>query len=235
MLWTAGVRQRDLIRLSVAGIMLLPLLWSQMSHEQRSRVTALWEQNGPHETATADGFHLDQAKRMFSVGGVWGSFFGDEPAIDSPEFDHVAESVNSPTLLCSIENNNAALNEIAAMPVAARIRLPEPHTDSIFCIVGERFGLVGVGAMLSLYFTLIASCLRIAAQTEEPVGRSIAVGVAALFAAEVLINTGMLVGLLPITGLSLPLISYGGSDLLVHLMTLGLVVSVARYQPSQIL
>lgn len=227
MLWTAGVRQRDLIRLTVAGTMLLPLLWSQMSHEQRSRVSALWEQNGPHEAATADGFHLDQAKRMLSVGGAWGSFFGDEPTIAHPELDRATESINSPTLLCSIANDNAESNETATIPVAARLRLPEPHTDSIFCIVGERFGLVGIGAMLSLYFVLIASCLHTAARTEEPVGRSIVVGVAALFAAEVLINTGMLVGLLPITGLSLPLISYGGSDLLVHVMALGLVISVA--------
>ncbi|HEY2760747.1 MAG TPA: FtsW/RodA/SpoVE family cell cycle protein [Pirellulales bacterium] len=235
MLWGAGVRRRDLIRMSVAGVMLLPLLWSQMSHEQRSRVTALWEQNGPHEAATADGFHLDQAKRMLSVGSVWGSFFGDEPTIAQPAFDRPSESIDSPALPCSIESEEFDSSQIIAVPIAARLRLPEPHTDSIFCIVGERFGLAGVGAMLSLYFLLIGSCIRTAAQTEEPVGRSIAVGVAALFAAEVLINAGMLVGLLPITGLSLPLISYGGSDLLVHLMALGLVISVARCQPSQIL
>ena len=227
--------RRDLIRLSVAGIMLLPLLWSQMSHEQRSRVTALWEQNGPHEAATADGFHLDQAKRMFSVGGAWGRFFGDEPTITSPALNVTAEANTPPAVPCSLEIQDGEPSEIVTFPVAARIRLPEPHTDSIFCIVGERFGLVGIGAMLSLYFVLIASCLRVAAQTEEPVGRSIAVGVAALFAAEVLINTGMLVGLLPITGLSLPLISYGGSDLLVHLLVLGSVWSVARHQPQPFL
>ncbi len=52
MLFAGGARQRDLVRLVAAGLMLLPLLWSQMSHEQRSRITALWEQNGPRETAT---------------------------------------------------------------------------------------------------------------------------------------------------------------------------------------
>ncbi len=74
MLFAHGVRRRDLAKLITIGIMLLPLLWSQMSHEQRSRVTALWEQNGPRETPTPDGFHLDQAKRMFAIGGITGTY-----------------------------------------------------------------------------------------------------------------------------------------------------------------
>src|SRR5262245_22855465 len=195
MLWAAGARPRDLVCLTLAGIMFLPLLWSQMSREQRSRVTALWEQNAPREPATADGFHLDQAKRMFALGGVWGSYF------DSDEDD-------SPALLS--------------------VRVPEPHTDSIFCVLGERFGLVGAAVLLALYATLVGSCLHVAAETDEPFGRLLAVGVAALFGAEALINTGMLVGLLPITGLSLPLVSYGGSNLVAHLVALGMVISVAR-------
>jgi cell division protein FtsW (lipid II flippase) len=195
MLWAAGARTRDLICLALAGIMLLPLLWSQMSREQRSRVTALWEQNAPREPATADGFHLDQVKRMFALGGVWGSYFA-------------SDQDDSPAVLS--------------------VHVPEPHTDSVFCVLGERFGIVGAGAVLATYMLLVGSCLHVAAQTEEPFGRLLAVGVAALFGAEVLINTGMLVGLLPITGLSLPLVSYGGSNLVAHLVALGIVISVAR-------
>jgi cell division protein FtsW (lipid II flippase) len=195
MLFAAGARRRDLVRLTFAGLLLLPLLWSQMSHEQRSRITALWEQNLPHEAATADGFHLDQAKRTLAQGGLWGNFFNAEA-----------------------DDNLLAL------------RLPEPETDSVFCVIGERFGLVGAGLVLVLFAVLAARCLGVAVQSDEPFGRMISVGVAALFASEVLINTGMMVGLLPITGLALPLISYGGSDLVAHLWALGLVVSVARRQ-----
>jgi len=202
MLWAAGARARDLVCLTLAGIMFLPLLWSQMSREQRSRVTALWEQNAPRESATADGFHLDQAKRMFSLGGVWGSYF-------------MSDEDDSPALLS--------------------VHVPEPHTDSIFCVVGERFGLVGAGLLLTLYVTPVGSCLQVAAGTEESFGRLLAVGVAALFGAEALINTGMLVGLLPITGLSLPLVSYGGSNLVAHLVALGMVISVARQNPQTVL
>jgi cell division protein FtsW (lipid II flippase) len=193
MLFAAGARRRDLVCLVAAGALLTPLLWSQMSREQKSRITALWEQNGPREKPTADGFHLDQAKRMFALGGVTGSFLTAESDDDLPA-----------------------------------CRVPEPHTDSIFCVVGERFGLVGAAIVLSLFAVLITTCLSTAARCEDPFGQLLAVGVAALFAAEVLINTGMLVGLLPITGVSLPLVSYGGSGLLAHLFALGLVVAVAR-------
>jgi rod shape determining protein RodA len=202
MLWAAGARARDLVCLTLAGIMFLPLLWSQMSREQRSRVTALWEQNAPREPATADGFHLDQAKRMFALGGVWGSYFISE------------------------EDDSAGL---------LSVHVPEPHTDSIYCVVGERFGLVGAGLVLTLYMMIVGGCLSVAAATEEPFGRLIAVGVAALFGAEATINTGMLVGLLPITGLSLPLVSYGGSNLVAHLMAVGLIANVGRRADCRLL
>jgi cell division protein FtsW (lipid II flippase) len=68
--------------------------------------------------------------------------------------------------------------------------------------------------------------MRIAVETREPLARLTAAGLAALFAVEVLINTGMTVGLLPVTGLSLPLVSYGGSGLLTHCLAIGLLVSI---------
>lgn len=193
MLLAAGARKRDLVRLAVAGMMLMPLLWSQMSREQRSRITALWEQNGPHEKATPDGFHLDQAKRMFATGGVWGTL---------------------------LKTNTESDDDLPPC------RVPEPFTDSVFSVIGERFGLIGAGLMLLLFCLLVGGCLRVAATTEEPFGRLVAVGVAGLFATEVLVNTGMMAGVLPITGLSLPLISYGGSGLIAHIVALALVVSV---------
>ncbi len=177
--------------------MLAPLLWSQMSHEQRSRITALWEQNGPRETATGDGFHLDQAKRMFALGSVWGSMVRPVP---DPADDAVVSC-----------------------------RLPEPYTDSIYCVVGERFGLIGAGALLVLYCGLVYQCVHTAQRIGEPAGRLLAVGVAALFATEVFINTAMLTGLVPITGVSLPLVSYGGSGLMAHALGLGLVISAQRH------
>ena len=108
----------------------------------------------------------------------------------------------------------------------AAYRLPEAQSDFIFCVLGERFGLPGMALVLGLFALLVWRALAIAAETREPFGRLLATGIATLFAIQVLINTGMSVGLLPITGLSLPLVSHGGSGLLAHAVALGLLLNV---------
>jgi cell division protein FtsW (lipid II flippase) len=105
--------------------------------------------------------------------------------------------------------------------------LPEDHTDFIFCVLGERFGLPGLACVLALYGLIVWQVVMVAIQTREPYGRLLAAGVAALLAVQVLINTAVTVGLLPVTGLPLPLVSYGGSGLLAHCLALGLVLNVA--------
>ncbi len=105
--------------------------------------------------------------------------------------------------------------------------LPESHSDFIFSVLGERFGLWGLGATLLLYLILFWRGLAVAAATREPYGRLVAVGVVALFAVQALINASMAIGLLPITGMSLPLVSYGGSGLVAHAIALGLLVNIA--------
>jgi cell division protein FtsW (lipid II flippase) len=104
--------------------------------------------------------------------------------------------------------------------------LPASRTDFVFCLVGERFGLIGGCATLLLYLCLFASGLWIAAGTREPFGRLLAVGVVALVATQTIINTGMTVGLMPVTGITLPLISHGGSSLLTTSLALGILLNV---------
>jgi rod shape determining protein RodA len=104
--------------------------------------------------------------------------------------------------------------------------LPAGRTDFVFCLVGERWGLAGAIATLALYAVLFARGLAIAAATREPFGRLLAVGIVALLAAQTAINAGMTVGLMPITGLTLPLMSYGGSSLLATCLSLGLLLNV---------
>ena len=106
-------------------------------------------------------------------------------------------------------------------------RLPAARTDFIFCLVGERWGLIGCSLTMLLYAVLFARGLMIAAATREPFGRLISVGIVALLAAQTAINTGMTVGLMPITGMTLPLLSYGGSSLLSTCCALGLLINVA--------
>lgn len=104
--------------------------------------------------------------------------------------------------------------------------LPAAATDSIFSAFAEEFGLAGVLVMLMLIYSLLALALYTAASSRDCFGRYIATGIAAYLAAHIIINIGMMLGCLPITGVPLPLISYGGSSLLATLLALGLLQSI---------
>ncbi len=104
--------------------------------------------------------------------------------------------------------------------------LPAAREDFIFCLIGERWGLVGCVAVLGLYCLLYGSGLRIAAGTQEPFGRLMAVGIVTLLATQTVINAGMTVGLMPITGMTLPLASYGGSSLVSTCLAIGLLLNI---------
>ncbi|MGE5191817.1 MAG: FtsW/RodA/SpoVE family cell cycle protein [Deltaproteobacteria bacterium] len=105
--------------------------------------------------------------------------------------------------------------------------LPACRTDFVICMIGERWGLAGTLVVLGLYLVLIARGLFVAAATREPFGRLLAVGIVALLATQTIINVGMTVGLVPVTGITLPLLSYGGSSLLFTCVALGLLMNVA--------
>jgi rod shape determining protein RodA len=104
--------------------------------------------------------------------------------------------------------------------------LPENHTDFIFAVVGERYGFVGAGIVLSLYALLIWRSLRILTISKNLYGALIAAGVGAMLMTQVFVNVGGNVGIMPITGIPLPLMSYGGSSVVVTLAAIGLLQSV---------
>ncbi len=104
--------------------------------------------------------------------------------------------------------------------------LPEMHTDFIFTIFGEEFGFVGAMFLLGLYFTVILLGVSIAMGSRAHFARLTAMGVVVTFALYVLINTGMVMGLAPVVGVPLPLVSYGGTVMLTIMAGFGLVMSV---------
>jgi rod shape determining protein RodA len=108
--------------------------------------------------------------------------------------------------------------------------LPERHTDFIFAVFAEMWGFVGCLVLLLCYVLLLLRGFDIAASAREPVGRLVALGATTLLATQVLINVGMVTGLLPVVGIPLPLMSYGGSSMLTSFMTLGLLLSVRMRQ-----
>ena len=104
--------------------------------------------------------------------------------------------------------------------------LPEHHTDFVFAVVGERFGFIGCALVLSLYALLIWRALRILTVSKNLFGALIAAGVVGMFLFQVFVNVGMNLGIMPITGITLPLLSYGGSSVLTTLLALGLLQSI---------
>jgi rod shape determining protein RodA len=104
--------------------------------------------------------------------------------------------------------------------------IPEHHTDFVFSVVGEEFGFVGAAIVLSLYALLIWRGLRILTMAKNLYGSLVAGGIIAMLMFQVFVNVGMTVGIMPITGVPLPLMSYGGSSVIVTLLALGLLQAI---------
>ncbi|MBW2413393.1 MAG: putative lipid II flippase FtsW [Deltaproteobacteria bacterium] len=108
--------------------------------------------------------------------------------------------------------------------------LPEAHTDFVLSVVGEEIGLLGVAAVLALFATLAVASLGIASRARSPFGAVLALGASLLIWLQGLVNAGVALGVLPTTGATLPLFSYGRTSLVVSLAALGLVLNAARPQ-----
>jgi rod shape determining protein RodA len=104
--------------------------------------------------------------------------------------------------------------------------LPEHHTDFVFSVVGEEFGFVGAALVLSLFALMIWRALRILTMSKNFYGALVAGGITAMLMFQVFVNVGMTIGIMPITGIPLPLMSYGGSSVLTTLMAIGLLQSI---------
>lgn len=106
--------------------------------------------------------------------------------------------------------------------------LPEGHTDFVFALVGEELGLMGTSGLLALFAILVFKGFRVAALAPDLFGRYLALGITLLVGLQALINVGVVCGMLPTKGLTLPLVSYGGSSLLTTMLAIGILLSIAR-------
>ena len=103
------------------------------------------------------------------------------------------------------------------------------HTDFVFAVTAEEFGFLGAAVMIGLMFFILWRTLRVAEQSRDTFGRLICAGVAAVILFQTIINVGMNLGLMPVTGLPLPFVSYGGSAYITLIVGMGLVESVALH------
>jgi cell division protein FtsW len=111
--------------------------------------------------------------------------------------------------------------------------LPEGHTDFVLALLGEELGLIGTTTLLVLFAVLVIKGFRVAAQARDVYGRYLALGITLLLGIQALMNAGVVSGLLPTKGLTLPFVSYGGSSLLTSMLAVGMLLSVARHREVQ--
>ncbi len=108
--------------------------------------------------------------------------------------------------------------------------LPEPQTDFIFSIISEEFGFLGVVIITALFLSIIITGLKIAQKSHDLFGKFLCFGIIFQIAFQAVLNLMVVVGLIPVTGVTLPFLSYGGSSLLITMISIGIVLNVSRYQ-----
>jgi rod shape determining protein RodA len=146
----------------------------------------------------------------------------------NPQYDPLGASYNAIQALIAVGSGMFLGWGLGRGPQSQLMFLPEHHTDFIFASLAEELGFIGAGALLGIYFVLIWRIFYWAGKSSDPVARILAVGLGTMLLGQVFINVGMNVGVVPVTGVTLPLVSYGGSSILATMIALGMVENIAQ-------
>ncbi len=110
--------------------------------------------------------------------------------------------------------------------------LPEPHTDFIYAVIGEELGLVGATVVLLCFCVIAWRGLRVSTRAEDTFGAFVALGLTTMIAAQALVNISVVLGLMPTKGIPLPLVSFGGSSLLINLLGMGVLLNISQHETA---
>lgn len=219
MLFVAGARVKHLLLIIFLAMLATPLLWHFMHSYQRLRISTVLLQSERIFTAAKDHPKLAQI------------LVGDEDKLRTWKLDEGYHLLHSKQAIAS---GGVWGYGRGKGPYIRYDYLPERHNDFIFASIAHQFGLVGCVGVLLLYCIIIAAAMEIAWLNTDAFGRLVAAGIAAMFAVEVLVNVNMTLGLMPITGLTLPLVSYGGSSMIIHMIAIGLLNNIGRSRPFSV-
>jgi rod shape determining protein RodA len=219
MLFIAGAKVKHLLIITFMAVMISPLMWFRMEDYQRIRISSVLLQNA---------WIREKAEQHPLLGRI---LVGTEFSTKKWKNDWGYHLIRSKYAIASGGTNGAEGYGYRRGPFIKYNFLPERHNDFIFAIIAHQWGFWGCLGLLGLYVIVVSCGLEIAANNTDPFGRLLAVGIVAMFVVEVIINVGMTLGLMPITGLTLPFVSYGGSSLLVSMVSVGLLNNVGRCRP----
>lgn len=215
MLFAAGSRVRHLAIIVLLGISLMPLAWGQIKGYQRARVTAVLLQSLSLRRAVIE--HPERYKQLATRRQAmeWEAGAGYQLV-------HSKNAVGSGGLVGYGWGDGVYTQSTL---------LPDRHNDFVFSLIAHQWGFAGCVVVLAAFAVITVAGMRIASATPDPFGRLLAVGVTAMITVQVMINLGMTIGLLPITGMTLPFVSYGGSSLLGNFAAIALLISVSQHRP----
>jgi len=219
MLFVAGAKTKHLLVVILMAVSVSPLLWRQMNPYQRIRISSVLLQNS---------WVRQKAEQSPTLGGI---LVGAKFSTKQWKSDWGYHLIRSKFAVASGGTKGYGFRR---GPFLKYDFLTFREHDFIFAIIAHQWGFIGCLALLGLYAIVVACGLEIAANNTDPFGKLLATGIVAMFTVEVLVNVSMTMGLMPITGLTLPLVSYGGSSLLVSMISIGLLNNVGRCRPFSV-
>jgi rod shape determining protein RodA len=203
MLFVAGARKAHLLGIVGAVFVLLPFAWLAGTDLPGFR----------HMPAVVRPYQRARVEAMFSK----------DPATLR------ATGYQQQQALIAAGSGGVSGKGLGEIPIGSRV--PEAHNDMVFVLIGEQFGFFGSAVVLTAYIVLFAAGLEIAGNTREPFGRLVAVGVVVMLAGQTFMNLMVVLRMMPVTGLTLPFVSYGGSSLLPSFIALGLLMNIGQNRP----
>jgi cell division protein FtsW (lipid II flippase) len=215
MLFAAGARVWHLALIAVVGLGAAPFAWEHAHEYQRLRVTSVLLQSDSLRRVVVQDPETYTSVATKRQALEWAGSSGYQLV-------HSKNALGSGGII-----GNGWGHGI----YAANNLLPDRHNDFVLAMIGHQWGLIGCLIVLACYLAIALAGVRIASGTLEPFARLVAVGVVTLISTQAVINVGMSVGLLPITGMTLPFVSYGGSSLLCNFLAVALLVSVSQHRP----
>ena len=213
MLFCAGAKVSHLLAVVLVGASLVPVAWLAGKDSHGDPYSRL------------PGFrYLPTMIQDYQRARVHALFAGDNDPATA-----MKENFQTDRAIMAMASGGPTGKGPGNIPVGQHV--PEAHNDMVFALIGEQFGFLGSAVVLGAYIVLFAAGIEISAATKEPFGRLIALGIVAMLAGQTFINLMVATRLMPVTGVTLPFVSYGGTSLLASYMAAGLLLNVGQNRP----